>query len=70
MGDGETTTEEKKGDRHAPHARSPPTFQPWLRPRITPPTEAATKTHTTDKTGNKTDITEALAVTNTHTSLS
>jgi len=66
MGDGETTVEEKKGDRHAPHARSPPTFQPWLRPRITPPTEAVTKTHTL----NKTDITEALAVTNTHTSLS
>ena len=29
-GDGEGTKEEKEGDRHPPHVRSPPTFQPWL----------------------------------------
>ena len=29
--DGKGTEEEKKGDQHPSHARSPPTFQPWLR---------------------------------------
>jgi len=29
MGDGKGTEDEKEGDRHLPHARSPPTFQPW-----------------------------------------
>jgi len=32
-GDGEGADEEKVGDRHPPHMRSPPTFQPCLRLR-------------------------------------
>ena len=30
-GDGEATEEGREGDRHPPHVRSPPTFQPLLR---------------------------------------
>ena len=30
-GDGKKAEEEKEEDRHPPHVRSPPTFQPWLR---------------------------------------
>jgi len=33
-GDGKKAEEEKEEDRHPPHARSPPTFQPWLRQRF------------------------------------
>jgi len=33
-GDEEGTDEEKEGDRHPPHVRSPPTFQLWLRLRL------------------------------------
>jgi len=28
-GDGEGIEQEMEGDRHPPHVRSPPTFQPW-----------------------------------------
>ena len=30
-GDGKRTEDEKEGNRHLAHARSPPTVQPWLR---------------------------------------